>query len=52
MPPTDGLQGYSVSWDFGAFLALLASLVAAGPVVYPAARSFLDSRKAGAPRAS
>ena len=52
MPSTDGLQGYSVSWDFGAFLALLASLVAAGPVVYPAVRSFLDSRKAGAPRAS
>jgi hypothetical protein len=52
LPSTDGLQGFSVSWDFGAFLALLASMVAAGPVVYPAVRSFLDSRKAGAPSAS
>lgn len=52
MPPTDGLQGYSVSWDFGAFLALIASLVAAGPVIYPAVKTYLDSRKAGAPSAS
>ena len=39
-------------WDFGAFLALIASIVAAGPVVYPSVRSFLDTRKAGAPRPS
>jgi hypothetical protein len=52
MPSTDGLQGYSVSWDFGAFLALVASIAAAGPIVYPAVRSFLDSRKAGTPSAS
>ncbi len=52
LPSTDGPQGPSVSWDFGAFLALIASMVAAGPIVYPAVRSFLDSRKAGAPRPS
>jgi hypothetical protein len=52
MPSTHGLPGYSVSWDFGAFIALLASITAAAPVAYPAVRSFLDSRKAGAPRAS
>jgi len=50
LPSTDGLQGFSVSWDFGAFLALIASIVAAGPVVYPMVRSYLDSRNAGAPR--
>jgi zinc-ribbon domain len=52
LPSTDGIQGFSVSWDFGAFLALIASVVAAGPVVYPTVRSFLDSRRAGAPRPS
>jgi hypothetical protein len=52
LPSTHGEPGLSISWDFGAFLALVASLVAAGPVVYPAVRSFLDSRKAGAPSAS
>jgi hypothetical protein len=52
LPSTDGIAGFSVSWDFGAFLALIASLVAAGPVAYPAIRSFMDSRKAGAPRPS
>jgi len=52
MPSTDGLQGYSVSWDFGAFLALLASITAAAPVVYPAVKTYLDSRRASAPRAS
>ena len=52
LPSTHGLRGFSVSWDFGAFLALIASMVAAGPIVYPAVRSFLDSRKAGAPSAS
>jgi hypothetical protein len=46
MPSADGLQ---VSWDFGAFIALIASITAAAPVVYPAVKTFLDSRKAGAP---
>jgi hypothetical protein len=52
LPSTNGVQGFSVSWDFGSFLALLASIVAAGPVIYPAVKSYLDSRKAagGAPR--
>jgi hypothetical protein len=40
-----------VGWDWGAFIALLAALTAAGPVVVPAVRSYLDSRKAaGGPR--
>jgi hypothetical protein len=48
MPSTNGEAGVSVGWDFGAFLALIASIVAAGPVIYPAVKSYLDSRNAGA----
>jgi hypothetical protein len=36
----------SVGWGFGAFLGLLAALVAGGPVLVPAVRSYLESRKA------
>ncbi len=50
VPSTDGIQGISISWDFGAFLALIGSIVAAGPVIYPTAKAFLDNRKAGGPR--
>jgi hypothetical protein len=40
-----------VGWAWGAFIALLAALAAAGPVVVPAVRSYLDGRKAaGRPR--
>ena len=40
-----------VGLDWGAFIALLAALAAAGPVVWPAVRSYLDGRKAaGGPR--
>ncbi len=40
-----------VGWDWGAFIALLAALAAAGPVVVPAVRSYLASRNGGsAPR--
>jgi hypothetical protein len=46
VPSTDGLAGFSVGWGFGAFLALIASIVAAGPVIYPAVKSYLDSRNA------
>jgi hypothetical protein len=46
LPSTDGISGVSVGWGFGAFLGLLAALVAAGPVLYPAIRAFLDARKA------
>jgi hypothetical protein len=46
MPSTGGLEGFSVGWGFGAFLALIASIAAAGPVIYPAVKSYLDSRKA------
>jgi hypothetical protein len=50
LPPTDGIPGLSVTWDFGAFLALIASIVAVGPVVYPSVKSYLDTRNAGASR--
>jgi hypothetical protein len=46
MPSTDHLDGFSVGWGFGAFLALIASIVAAGPVIYPAVKTFIDSRNA------
>jgi hypothetical protein len=46
VPSTGGAQGVSVSWDFGAFLALIASIAAAAPVLYPAVKSYLDSRNA------
>jgi hypothetical protein len=36
----------SVSWSWGAFIGLLAALAAAGPVIVPAVRSYLDSRNA------
>ena len=40
-----------VGWDWGAFIALLAALAAAGPVVVPAVRSYRASRNGGgAPR--
>jgi hypothetical protein len=45
LPSTDGIQGLSVSWDFGAFIALIASIVAAAPVIYPTAKSYLETRK-------
>jgi hypothetical protein len=35
-----------VGWDWGAFIALLAALAAAAPVVVPAVRSYLERRKA------
>jgi hypothetical protein len=41
-PPTNGVQGLSIGWSFGAFLAVIAALVA----VVPAVRSYLSSRKA------
>ena len=50
MPSSNGLAGYSVGWGFGAFLALIASIVAAAPVVYPAVKSYLDSRNGGGAR--
>jgi Double zinc ribbon len=46
MPSTNGLDGFSIGWGFGAFLALIASIVAAAPVIYPAVRSYLNSRNA------
>jgi len=46
MPSGDGFDGISIGWGFGAFLALIASIVAAAPVIYPLVKSFLDSRNA------
>lgn len=34
-----------VGWTWGAFVGLLAALVAAGPVIWPAAQSYLQSRQ-------
>lgn len=50
MPSTDGIQGISVSWDFGAFLGLIGSIVAAGPVIYPFAKTYTGSRKTSGSR--
>ncbi|MGD0699955.1 MAG: hypothetical protein ABSA02_08735 [Trebonia sp.] len=41
-----GGYGVSVGWGFGAFVGLLGALVAGGPVLVPAVRSYLESRKA------
>jgi hypothetical protein len=35
-----------VGWTWGAFVGLIAALVAGGPVIVPAVRSYLESRKA------
>jgi hypothetical protein len=51
MPSTDGIQGLSVSRDFGAFLALIASIAAFGPVIYPLVKSYQDSHKGAGPQA-
>jgi hypothetical protein len=40
------LTGVSVGWAWGSFIGLLAALAAAGPVVVPAVRSYLESRNA------
>jgi hypothetical protein len=45
-----GAGDIGVSWGFGAFLALIASIVAAAPVIYPAVKSYLDKRNGAAPR--
>jgi hypothetical protein len=41
-----GYTGFSVGWAWGAFIGLLAALAAAGPVIVPAVRSYLESRNA------
>jgi hypothetical protein len=43
--------GITVGWDWGAFIGLAAAAVAAGPVLYPAIRLYLDSRSAAGPKA-
>jgi hypothetical protein len=46
VPSTGGDTAVSIGWGFGAFLALIASIVAAAPIIYPAVRSYLQSRNA------
>ncbi len=46
VPAGSGIPGYSYGWDFGAFLALIGAVVAAGLVFYPPAKAYLDNRKA------
>lgn len=48
--PSTGSSEISFGWDFGSFLALIGSIVAVGPVVYPAAKAYLDSHKAADPQ--
>jgi hypothetical protein len=46
MPSNDGISGISIGWAWGAFIGLLAAIVAAAPVVAPRVRSFLEGRRA------
>ncbi len=45
MPSNEGLAGVSVGWAWGAFVGLLAALAAAGPVIWPAAQTYMQSRQ-------
>jgi hypothetical protein len=45
MPSSDGLPGVSIGWAWGAFIGLIAAIVAAAPVVTPTVRSYVESRK-------
>ena len=46
-PSTYGLEGLSISWSFGAFLALIAAIAAVGALT-PPGRQRLDSRSLAA----
>lgn len=46
-PSTYGIEGVSIGWSFGAFLALIAAIVAVG-VLTPPGRQRLDSRSPAA----
>jgi hypothetical protein len=46
-PSTYGLEGLSISWSFGAFLALIAAIVAVGALT-PPGRQRLDSNSPAA----
>ena len=45
MPSNDGIAGISIGWAWGAFIGLLAAIVAAAPFVVPWVRSYLESRR-------
>ncbi len=38
-------SGLGMGWDWAAFIGLLAALAAAGPLIAPAVRSYLESRR-------
>lgn len=42
--------GEGMGWSWAAFIGLIAALAAAGPVIYPAVKSYRDSRNAAGPR--
>jgi hypothetical protein len=48
MPSNDGISGISIGWAWGAFIGLLAAIVAAAPVIVPWLRSYLEGRRASA----
>ncbi len=45
MPGNYGYPGVSIGWAWGAFVGLLAALAAAGPVIWPAVQSLIQSRR-------
>lgn len=45
LPGNDGISGVSIGWSWGAFVGLLAALVAAGPVLVPPIRARMESRR-------
>jgi hypothetical protein len=42
--------GQGMGWGWGAFIGLIAAVVAAGPVLYPAVQSYRASRSSAGPR--
>jgi len=45
IPGNGGFSGVSIGWAWGAFIGLIAALAAAGPVIWPAAQSYMQSRR-------
>jgi hypothetical protein len=45
MPSSGGIPGVSIGWAWGAFVGLIAAIVAAAPVVAPTVRSYMESRR-------
>jgi Double zinc ribbon len=45
MPGNDGISAISIGWAWGAFIGLIAAIAAAAPVITPAVRSYVESRR-------